>query len=131
MCQDLFVFNQSNHLYSNGLHRLQIMTMYAPCLYVAPLSIFHPSPALIITAPSLCLTLTLPLPLSAPPPPPPSVSLFPLSAVSPLISPVQLPGRHMPSVCRASGDASCAGAPQSMHNRYSERDTFGTASRAR
>lgn len=44
------------------------------------------------------------------------VSSFPLSAVSPLISPVQLPGRHMPSVCTASGDASCAGAPQSGHN---------------
>lgn len=39
----------------------------------------------------------------------------------------------MPSVCRASGDVSCAGVPQSLHNRYSERvehGSFGAASRS-
>lgn len=59
-----------------------------------------------------------------------SPSVFPLllSAVSPLISPVESPGAHMPSVCRASGDASCAGVPQSTHNRcggHGERASFG------
>lgn len=72
---------------------------------------------LIVILPLLSASLTLSLPLS------PSISVCPppLSAVSPLISPVQSAGRHMPSVCGASGDVSCAGVPQSAHNRCGER----------
>ena len=103
------------------------------CLLPVVTSNFHSFLALMDTV-SLLLShsISLTFSLSAPPSSP-SVSLLPLSAVSPLISPVQSPGRHMPSVCRASRDASCAGVPQSMHNRYGEhgeRGSFGTMSRA-
>lgn len=76
-------------------------------------------------SPSLCLTPSL---CVSPPPSP-----LPLSAVSPLISPVQSAGRHMPSVCGASGDVSCAGVPQSTHNGYAgraERRAFEAATRS-
>lgn len=60
----------------------------------------------------------------------PSVFALPLSAVSPLISPVESPGRHIPSVCGASREASCAGAPQSMHDRCREHSSFWVTEQA-
>lgn len=75
----------------------------------------HSSPASVMVP--VCLSLNVPSQSCTPPPP---VSVLALTAVSPLISPVQSAGSHMPSVCRACGDASCAGVPQSVHNRYAE-----------
>lgn len=95
---------------------------------IAPFCNCHSSLALNITV-SLLLSHSISLCVS----PPSSPSQLPLSAVSPLISPVQSAGRHMPSVCRASGDVSCAGVPPSTHNRYGERVeccTFAAASRS-
>lgn len=95
---------------------------------IAPFFNCHSSLVLNITV-SLLLSHSISLCVS----PPSSPSQLRLSAVSPLISPVQSAGRHMPSVCRASGDVSCAGVPPSTHNRYGERvewRTFAAASRS-
>lgn len=52
----------------------------------------------------------------SPPSLPPSLCPPSPPAVNPLISPVPSAGGHMSSVCRASGDVSCAAAPRSALN---------------
>lgn len=90
-------------------------------MYVAPLSHFYS-----VSVPaSFILSRAISLFLSSP-----SVFALPLSAVSPLISPVESPGRHIPSVCGASREASCAGAPQSMHDRCREHSSFWVTEQA-